>query len=82
MLILKLNHFKNNIMRKLFLLSMLLMTATFGMISCKSESTTTTETTTTETTVVTEDTAKDMEMTDTMIVDSTINETKPTYRPN
>ena len=79
LVVLNIIHFKNNIMRKLFILSMCIFATAFTMSSCKSETTTTTETTTTETEVMSGDTTM---AADTMLMDSTVNETKPTIRPN
>ncbi len=79
LVVLNIIHIKNNIMRKLFILSMCIFATAFTMSSCKSETTTTTETTTTETEVMSGDTTM---AADTMLMDSTVNETKPVLRPN
>ena len=78
LVVLNIIHIKNNIMRKLFILSMCIFATTFTMSSCKSDTTTTTETTT-STEVMTSDSTAAV---DTMLMDSTVNETKPTYRPD
>ncbi len=79
MLFLIIIHIKNNIMRKLFILSMCIFATAFTMLSCKSDTTTTTTETTTSTEVMTSDSTAAV---DTMLMDSTVNETKPVGRPN
>ena len=66
-------------MRKLFILTMCIFATAFTMSSCKSETTTTTTETTTSTEVMISDSTAAV---DTMLMDYTVNETKPVDRPD